>query len=507
MSFIYENQGTHTYLVYALTQEDVIDSMSLGMLTNNKIPGLAQTLYTQIDTTKYVKFDVSSKVSAAQFFAGAVSKKRLLGVFNGIVDAFLSAEEYMIDGNSLLLDLDYIFADVSTCDTVMVCLPVIAVDQAPKDMKEFFRNILFSTQFDQTENCDYVAKLINYLNSTPLFSLEEFKKVLDSVKQTAVAFSQQPVAVQPKTPAPQPAAPQPAAAQPAAPQPKAPAPQPAPVQPKVTQPAVQMPMKQPPAKPAVPTPAAPAQPAAEPQEKMSLFYLMQHYNKENAAIYKAQQEAAKGKKSVAAPAPAAPAAKAPAQGFAVPGQPTPPPAQGFAVPGQPAPVQPKAPQPAPAQPKAPQPAAAPQPTAAKPLPNPMYAAVQTPQGQAMNFGDTTILDNNAYDGTTVLGAEPVAQVKPYLIRSKNSERIMLDKAVFRIGTERSYADYYVGDNPAISRSHANIVSKNGEYFVVDTNSTNHTYVNGEMIQSNQEVKLVHGTKLRLANEEFEFRSY
>lgn len=498
MSFTYENQGTHTYLAYAVGQDDVIDTMSLGMLTNNKIPGLAQALFTQIDTVKYVKYDVSAKVSAAQFFAGAVSKKRLLGVFSGVVDAFLAAEDYMIDGNSLLLDLDYIFADVSTCETVMICLPIVSDDLANKDMKEFFRNIMFSTQFDQTENCDYVAKIINYLNSTPAFSPEEFKKVLDSVKQTNVVVAQQPV-VQPKavqSVAPQSAPAQPKVAQPVAPQNVAP-------QPKVPQP----PVKQPPvSKPAVQVPASPEKKAEEPQEKMSWFYLMQHYNKENAAIYKAQQEAAKGKKTTAAAAPAkpAPAPKmATPGGFAVPGQPTPPPVnQGFAVPGQSAPVQPKAPQPA--APMAPQPAA---PKAAKPLPNPMYAAAQTPQGQAMNFGDTTILDNNVYDGTTVLGAEPVAQVKPYLIRSKNSDRIVLDQDLFRIGAERSYANYYIGDNPAISRSHANIVCRNGEYYIVDTNSTNHTYVNGEMIQSNQEVKLVHGTKLRLANEEFEFRSY
>ena len=68
-------------------------------------------------------------------------------------------------------------------------------------------------------------------------------------------------------------------------------------------------------------------------------------------------------------------------------------------------------------------------------------------------------------------------------------------------------DYFIGDNTAISRSHANIVNHNGEFFVVDTNSTNHTYVNGGMIHSNEEVKLSHGTVIRLANEDFEFKLY
>ena len=131
-----------------------------------------------------------------------------------------------------------------------------------------------------------------------------------------------------------------------------------------------------------------------------------------------------------------------------------------------------------------------------------------PKGQAMNFGETTVLGSGGGIGeTTVLGATSAVQVKPHLSRTKNNEKILLDKPVFRIGKERSYVDHFIGDNAAISRSHANIISRDGEYFVVDTNSTNHTYVNGQMIQSNVETKIAHGAKIKLANEDFEFRLY
>ena len=59
----YENQGTNTYLFYEIKADDSVDSMSLGMLTNNKIHGLAQTLFTQMDSQKYIKFNVSAKES------------------------------------------------------------------------------------------------------------------------------------------------------------------------------------------------------------------------------------------------------------------------------------------------------------------------------------------------------------------------------------------------------------------------------------------------------------
>ena len=127
----------------------------------------------------------------------------------------------------------------------------------------------------------------------------------------------------------------------------------------------------------------------------------------------------------------------------------------------------------------------------------------------MNFGETTVLGVGAAGETTVLSSvgNAAPQILPHLIRIKNNERINLTKPVFRIGKERSYVDYFIGDNPAVSRSHVNIVNHDNEYFVVDTNSTNHTYLNGIMLQSNVENKLTHGAKIRLANEEFEFKMY
>jgi pSer/pThr/pTyr-binding forkhead associated (FHA) protein len=48
------------------------------------------------------------------------------------------------------------------------------------------------------------------------------------------------------------------------------------------------------------------------------------------------------------------------------------------------------------------------------------------------------------------------------------------------------------------------VTRDGQFFVVDTNSTNHTFVNGQMIPPNHETVLNDGDVLTLANESFEF---
>lgn len=93
----------------------------------------------------------------------------------------------------------------------------------------------------------------------------------------------------------------------------------------------------------------------------------------------------------------------------------------------------------------------------------------------------------------------------YLLRVKNGERAPITKPFFRIGKEKSYVDYCITDNSAISRAHAYIVNKDGQYFLADTHSTNHTYINGGMIPPDVETRLFHGAKVRFANEEFEFK--
>src|SRR5690554_1514088 len=489
MDFTYENQGTNTYLVYEIKADDQIDSMSLGMLTNNKIAGFAPTFFTQMDAQKFIKYNVSAKVSVKQFFNGAVNKKRLLGVFEGIVDGLLSAEDYMLDPSSIVLDLDYIFADVSTCEASLICLPVSSNNAT--DLSMFFKNIMFTTQFDQTENCDHVAKIINFLIGSPVVSLTDFKKLLESIKgttQSAQVTATKPAAtvqtqvVQPKV---TPAETTPTTVQ------KVPE--------QKTKGTTNVPLANQPKVPPIPqTQITTATTGGQkPEKKMSMLGLLMHYSKENVEIYKAQRAADKGGAQPAATkqAPAKQTNKAGATpNFAIPGQ------------AAPAPSVSSTPAAQPASQTGSQPAAQ---KTVTPAQQPAYIPRQAPQGQAANFGETTVLGGGAIGETTVLTAaqNPNKMIAPHLIRKKNNEKTSLNKPVFRVGKERSYVDYFIGENTAISRSHANFITRKGEYFVVDTNSTTHTLLNGTMIQSNVETAIAHGDTIRLANEDFEFKLY
>lgn len=594
--FTYENQGQNTYLVYQFDDRP-IDTMALGMLTNNKIKGFAPAIYTEIDNQKFIKYNVSSHVTLSKLFMGDVRKMRLLKTFVNIVDAMQMLDAYMLDRRTIMLDRDYIYVDASTSDVSMICVPVVD-EFAPIDEREFFKNIIFSVSFAANENGDYVARILAYLNSVELFQLQDFKKMLEGLmsEQPAVGMQNvQPAMGAPymqnnpyqQTPAGAPAQPQmnmkPAVMQQPVP----------PVQPQNRptdigqEPAIQnvyvssgasakdiklakreemlkqqeeeraREMAKNPIAPenvdmgfAVPgmstnqyaskpkaVSAAPAQKASKgkknsgsSEDDISLFYLMQHYSKENKEKYKAAKErkksgntateapVAKKQASVIKPV-AASAVQQPPVGNPYQAAPVQPQTPAMANPYQTAPAQPQAPvmnnpyQAAPVQPQTPAMAnpyqtAPAQPQA--PVMNNPYPAPQMPAmgGMQDDYDQTTLIKNtgNTDDaGTTVLNAATKVERHPYLYQVKNGRKIYLDKKTNRIGKNREVVDICIDGNPAISRCHAIFYRVDDACYIEDLNSTNGTFVDDQQITSNCKTMVRVGSRVKLGDEEFELR--
>lgn len=615
MTFTFETNGNSTFLVYAMGQEEKLDTMTLGMITKNKIPGMASVLFTQRNAERFLKYNVTARVTVRQFFSGTVSRRRLLGIFASIAAALSAAEEYMIDPRSLLLDSDYIYADVSSCRAEMICLPLMDAASGP-DAGQFFKSIMFETRFDQTESCDYVARIINYLNSAPMFIAEEFGRLVQELQGTAGemqdqgqtaslscqggtaglqrceeprgdGYGEEAMARQRREGPAVPGHQEEAMAQqhqegPAVSghqegamaqqyreglavsghqeeamarrqweQPSGGAnPKEAiglqgrkgqkvgawsdgqegswPVREVASEPMRQrlqeagesvqkaelnhsgksraegfaIPGRNDDSGFGVPGQQSGGPSASgsklrgnrrqtdeqEPQEKgMSMLYLLQHYSKENAAVYKAQKQARKNTAKTAPP-------------MAEQGMQAGPQAEAFSAPWNG------------------QQAEASLPSQNRHAPRLGQEAVSQEEPQhgrqgfqetsgGENFGDTVLVGEALYGENTVVVTQVQEAFRPYLLRCSSQEKIMLEKPVFRIGKERSYVDYCIAGNATVSRSHADIIQKDGQFYIVDNNSTNHTYVDGEMIPSNSQVPLVHGTKIRISNEEFEFKTF
>lgn len=110
-------------------------------------------------------------------------------------------------------------------------------------------------------------------------------------------------------------------------------------------------------------------------------------------------------------------------------------------------------------------------------------------------------------GTSVLTADMLGNghetPKVFLIRERTKERIVVEDndGPFTIGKSQK-ASYQILNNEAISRIHCRISWLNGELFIFDNDSTNHTFVQGNQIPVNIPYPIHNGEKIVMANETF-----
>ncbi|NLG87934.1 MAG: FHA domain-containing protein, partial [Clostridiaceae bacterium] len=111
--------------------------------------------------------------------------------------------------------------------------------------------------------------------------------------------------------------------------------------------------------------------------------------------------------------------------------------------------------------------------------------------------------NNAGCCNTVILGKSTGSA-PYLQSLSNpANKIIIDKNSILIGRLKGSVDYVI-DNKAVGKIHAEIVKKGEEFYIIDLNSVNGTYVNGERIVCNTETMIKNGDKIMLANEVYTF---
>lgn len=479
-NFTTETQGLNTFRVCEISMETPIDTAGLGMIITNKIPGLCNVSSLQLDNKQFIRYNISSQISLQQFFGEKVDKKSFLTILHNILEIMENMEDYMLEPRMLLLDKAEMYINVSTLQMNLIYYPIVE-ECAEFDLYTFVKELIMSTQFDTEEKDNYVTVLISYLNHMEQVTISGLKMYVHNLMQTETVL---PV-IQPVE------KPQPAYI-------------PEPIQ-TIT----------------IPVTLENEECAAiEKKEKGKWFsFLSSKKTKEKTVKKESKKEKTKSVKNSRSQEVVAP------NGMVIPHMdnvrnstlPEPPRPQGapsLHVIQQAGGQQLEIPQPIMQQQKmSQQQNTIQQPIMQQVAVQPMVQVetqqplIQPSVVNSWTCGETTVLGRGNCGATTVLNEgynTMQRQRNPYLLRKKTNERIEIDKNIFRIGKERNYVDYCIMDNSAISRTHADIIRKNDEFYIVDNNSLNHTFLNGQQIPSSQMHKLEDFVLIKMADEIFEF---
>ena len=125
--------------------EKEIDSMSLGMVLNNNIDGVAKVSFSKIDDVKIFNYSVAGLEPLSTMLTGTVSFYNLLAVLKNICTTVIGSRDYMVDESTFLYDFDHIYVDKKTKMCTLICVPVLDLDAENNNLFENIKKTLFGS--------------------------------------------------------------------------------------------------------------------------------------------------------------------------------------------------------------------------------------------------------------------------------------------------------------------------------------------------------------------------
>ena len=436
---------------YQLKNGDRIDNLTLGMLMNNRIEGVIPVSPVQAENEQSFRYDITGMVSLKEYLGEYVKRDSILKAFYEIAVSIRESTEYMINWTSFLLDKKKIYVNQRTGKVGLICLPILSVVNDGNTCN-FFKNILFSAQFDLDENGDYVGKLITFLNPRT-YTLEKFIYELEDM--LGMEHRVYELEVEDDEPAEEVSK-----AEAQSETGEAEAQSEADKQSEAGEAEAGEVDKQ------SETGEAEAQSEADKQSEAGEADNQSEVDEVSETVEKqAVQETEELQESVEPETESEESQES-----------TEPETDSEASQAE---------------------AAEENETSEEELIAEIIDVEdEEPVSQIINLEDK----------------EPVSQTinaedKPFLLRISNNEKIYIDKDRFVIGKDAEKADYCITGIPAISAEHAFIIREGNEYILVDNNSENHSYMNRVLISPDEEVYIPHKAHLRFADEDFEFRMH
>lgn len=436
-------QGNAIYLEGKLDPEEQLDEVDRGMLVSNQIAGFLPLSIQWVNGNCRLLYNITGLTPLEQAARILEHETRLTSFFLSLCRAEKECDEYLLNPRKIDLEPGHVYLDAAGKAFVLY-RPVVGKGQNynPSELTHYVFRLVGQQMPQDSKILTILSRQLLYGGSFSFGELEsklKEKPVVHKNPEPARVVPPEPVATPPVQPKP-PVAPRPEVAKPQ---------QPKPVKPVAAEP-----------KPVQDNPFAQAQnPFAEVPPVQE--------EKPSKADKKAEKKAEKkngglfglfgGKKDKKKETPAE----------------------------QESPFQQK-------EPEVPQVCLYPvQQPAAQPAP------VQTAGGR------TVLLSGGANDGmakTTLMSNGAAGGGELYLVQKDTNQYIHVTHTNFHIGRAVDIVDYTVQTrNHYLGNDHAYILLENGNYYIVDNNTQNHTYLNEQCLDPSKPTLFHAGDTIRMAD--------
>lgn len=178
-NILYENDSTSNYLVLRTGIDKPIINYQAQMLLNNKINGLLSFNINYIGDDLNCFYNVTSKCTLHSFMSRKrYSRDEFLITILNIINNIYQLKNYLLYNDNILLDERFIYVEPESLDIYFVYLPFL---ECKNDIKAFFLNVIVKlAKFRDEESDNYIQKLLEVIKDD-LFNLSNLKTVIENL--------------------------------------------------------------------------------------------------------------------------------------------------------------------------------------------------------------------------------------------------------------------------------------------------------------------------------------
>lgn len=184
ISFKMRNIGSEKYLSYLLDDDCEFDEELLDYLEENKIPELLDIIYEEDDENDYLTYNITGRTTIDALLSNTVNAEKMLGIIRGVASGIVNLRDLGIPASYVVLHRNFTYVNPVTYDVGMLCVPIELEANINAEFRMFVKDMLTSVTYDDKEDCNYVAKLLNLLNADK-FTVRNFYAQLTELMESA----------------------------------------------------------------------------------------------------------------------------------------------------------------------------------------------------------------------------------------------------------------------------------------------------------------------------------
>ncbi len=175
----FENYSSSNYMILRMREELSILSYQVQMLLNNNISGLLELNVNYIDSELNLFFNVTSKCNLIGYMSRKkFNRNEFLFMLLSMINNILNTKDYLLYEHNILLDERYIFVEPERGDVYFVYLPF---RRERNDFKSFFTRLIVGlADFNGEDSDNYIQKILENIKSE-LFSLSSLKTLVQDL--------------------------------------------------------------------------------------------------------------------------------------------------------------------------------------------------------------------------------------------------------------------------------------------------------------------------------------